>query len=188
MGTRPDGWDLGFFTFTEPARASLDLASLKRRHDATIKRLRRLGWIGEYCTAVEFQRRGALHPHVIAHVPNELLRLLPEHGQEKRDRAQYRWHFDELVPLAVELGWGPMVDAREVTTSAGAASYATKGLAGYATKEAHARFKAAGAKRVRPVRFSTGWTREGLRAFQRGALVADDPGPWLDISQIGPCQ
>jgi hypothetical protein len=186
MQTRPPGTDLALFTFTEPAHATLDLAGFKRRHDDTIRALRRRGWLVEYCTAVEFQKRGALHPHVIAHVPVDVLERMPEHGQAKRDRAQYRWHFNELVPLARSLGWGPMVDARAAVASNDLAMYALKNLAGYATKEAYTKFKAAGARRVRPLRTSRSWASEKLREAQRGEKATD--GPWEDVTAHGPCR
>jgi hypothetical protein len=186
MATRPEGYDLALFTFTEPPSAGLDLAGFHARHKATVKRLRRRGWLASYCTAVEFQRRGALHPHIIAHVPSEILERMPEHGQAKRTRDQYRWHFNELVPMARELGWGTVCDARAAMASNDLAGYALKNLAGYATKEAYAQFKAAGAKRVRPIRASREWASESLRDFQRGDRATD--GPWEDVSNLGPCR
>lgn len=186
MLTRPAGFDLALFTFTEPADWSLDLPAFHARHKATVKRMRRRGWIGEYCTAVEFQKRGALHPHLIAHVPVDVLELLPEHGQERRSSAQWRFHFRELVPMARELGWGEVCDARAALASNELAKYALKNLAGYATKEAYAQFKAAGAQRVRPLRASRRWASERLRAFQRGEEASD--GPWEDVSNYGPCR
>lgn len=181
----PEGWCPAMLTFTEPAAATLDLEGFYRRHQRTVQRLRSRGWLGEYATAVELQRRGALHPHVIGHVPVELVGKLRRSGQVKRDREQYRWWWNELRPLALELGWGPVVDAVVVEDLTGAAGYATKSLARYATKGAHRRLKEAGARRVRPIRASTGWAGGRLRSFQRGALA--DEGPWQDISVNGPC-
>lgn len=182
---RPDGQSVGFFTFTEPARATLDLPGLYRRWEATKHRLRRRGWLSEYALAVELQKRGALHVHVIGWVPDELAGRLRPWNASKRDRVQYRWHFGELVPMARDLGWGSMVDAAAAENFAELGSYAAKSLAGYTTKDAHRHLKRAGAKRVRPVRFSHGWTEQGLRAFQRGATVKQ--GPWEDVSLNGPC-
>jgi hypothetical protein len=183
---RPAGFDVGFFTLTEPSRATLDLAGFERRWKATVKRLRRRGWITEYGLAVELQGRGALHAHVVGWVPNELVPLLRPWRSDKRDRAQYRWHFNELVPVVQELGWGQMVDAAAAETFTELGQYAVKSLGRYATKEAHAAFKRVGAHRVRPVRFSGGFTTERLRRFQQGERA--DPGPFIDVRVSGPCQ
>jgi hypothetical protein len=186
MFHRPAGYDLGFFTFTEPAQATLDLPAFYSRMQKTVQRLRYRGWIGEYATSVEFQDRGALHPHVIAHVPLELVPKLRPFGAEKRNREQYGWWVKELRPMAVDLGWGAVADAVAVATMTETSHYVTKSLAGYATKEAHRKFKAAGARRVRPVRFSKGWHGRHLRDYQRGDKATDN-GPWEDISTMGPC-
>jgi hypothetical protein len=182
---RPAGFDAAFLTFTEPARATLDLPGFYRRWEATRKRLRRRGWITEYALAVEFQGRGALHAHVVAWVPNELVPLLRPWRAEKRDRRQYAWWVEELRPLAVDLGWGQVVDAAAADTFTELGQYAVKSLGRYATKEAHAKFKLAGATRVRPVRFSGGFTTERLRHFQQGEHA--DPGPFVDVAEFGPC-
>jgi hypothetical protein len=187
MVERPDGYGLGLFTFTEPPTATLDLSAFYDRHRRTVQALRRRAWIGEYATAVEFQKRGALHPHLIAHVPLELLPKLRQDGHEKRNRQQYAWWWNELRPMAVGLGWGKVVDAVAVDGLNEVAGYAMKSLAGYATKEAHAKFKDVGAKRVRPVRFSRGWSVKSLREWQRGDKAIDN-GPWEDVTMIGTCQ
>lgn len=185
MVERPEGYGLGLFTFTEPPAATLDLRGFYERHQKTVQRLRYRRWIGEYATAVEFQKRGALHPHIVAHVPLELLPKLRRDGHEKRDRTQYGWWWDELRPLAVDLGWGKVVDAVQVAGLNEVASYAMKSLAGYATKEAHAKFKTVGARRIRPVRFSRRWSHQSLRDWQRGESAG--AGPWEEVSTIGPC-
>jgi hypothetical protein len=174
------------FTFTEPPAATLDMAGFYRRHQTTLQRMRRRGWLSEYCSAVEFQTRGALHPHLLAHVPPDLAPVLRPFGTKRRDRAQYRWHFHELVPLARDLGWGPMVDAYLLDSPLDAADYATKRLSTYATKQAYRAFKDAGAGRVRPLRASHGWVPERLRDLQRGAQAVD-PGPWDDLNPLRPC-
>lgn len=179
---RPDGFDLALLTFTDTTEGALDLAGLYDRHKATVRKLEREYGIAGYCTAVEFQKRGALHPHIMCHWPLDQLDLLPEHGQTKRNREQYRFHFNELVPLAQDLGWGPVCDARAAIGRPDLASYAVKQLAGYATKEAYRKFKAAGAKRIRPLRRSKTWSDKRLREWQRGDQA--DPGPWLDVSQL----
>jgi len=186
MQTRPEGYDLALFTFTEPAAATLDLEGLRQRHKATIKRLRRRGWVAAYCTTVERQKRGALHPHIIAHVPREICDRMWEHGDQRRTREQWRWHFNELVPMARELGWGPVCDARAAAVSNELARYAIKSLANYATKEAWAQLKGAGVKRIRPVRASRTWAPANLREFQRGDQ-ASDVGPWVDIKLPRTC-
>lgn len=178
---RPTGYDVALFTFTEPARATLDLPAFLSRHERTIKALRRRG-AGAYCTAVEFQDRGALHPHVLVHWPNDRLNVLRGHGEVRRSRDAYRFWSGELRELAVALGWGPVCDAEAVETFTGAATYVVKQLAGYATKEAYRRFKEAGAQRVRPLRASQDWAPR-LREFQRGEQ-ATDPGPWVDVTSI----
>jgi hypothetical protein len=181
--TCPDGSGLGFLTLTDTAAGDMDLPALKSRLERTVKALRRRNWLGEYAASIEFQKRGALHPHLLCHVPLEVLPLWRPHGEKKRNREQYAWHFKELVPLVKQLGWGRMVDAEQVTSAEGASFYAAKSLAGYATKEAHQKFKAAGAKRVRPLRMSAGWIPERLRDVQRGNLATDE-GPWVDVSAV----
>jgi len=186
MLERPAGYGLGLFTFTEPATATLDLSGFYGRSKATVKRMRRRGWIGEYAMSVEFQKRGALHPHYIAHVPLELLPKLRQDGHDKRNREQYGWWVDQLRPMAVGLGWGKVADAVAVEGLNEVAGYAMKSLAGYATKEAHAKFKEVGAKRVRPVRFSRSWSSRSLREWQRGDEASE--GPWEDVTTMGTCQ
>lgn len=178
----PDGHGLGLFTFTEPAEATLDLSGFYDRHQRTVQRLRRRNWIAGYATAVEFQDRGALHPHMICHVPLELVPKLRPDDADKRSRAQYGWWWNELRPLAVDLGWGKVCDAVALKGLNDVAGYALKSLAGYATKEAHAKFKAAGAERVRPIRFSRGWSPKGLRDWQRGEEAGE--GPWEDVTMM----
>jgi hypothetical protein len=186
MRTRPPGYDLALFTFTEPARATLDLKGLAHRWKATKKRLQRRGWIGAHCRVTEWQKRGALHPHIVAHVPIEICERMWTHGDERRTRDQYRWHFNELVPMARELGWGPVCDARAAAASNELAAYTLKSLANYATKEAYVKFKEAGAERIRPINSSRDWAPAILREFQRGEK-ATDPGPWLDVTTGRAC-
>jgi hypothetical protein len=180
MLERPPGTDLALLTFTDTAHGGLDLEGLYARHRLTIKRLEYRYGIKGYCSAIEFQKRGALHPHICVYWPTDSLHLLPDHGQEKRTRDQYRFHFGELVPMARDLGWGKVCDARAAVGREDLAQYAVKQLAGYATKEAYAKFKAAGAKRVRPLRRSASWSDRRLREWQQGDDA--DPGPWRDVT------
>jgi len=114
-----------------------------------------------------------------------LIANLPAHGQEKRNRAQWRFHFNELVPMVSDHGWGRMADWRRVNDGEEqeAAHYAVKALAHYATKQAVRSFKTAGAQRIRPLRASRNWAEgKGLRHFQKGDST--DEGPWLDVRTI----
>ena len=166
---RPEGAGLGFFTLTDTAAGGMDLPELRGRLDATRKRFQREGWWGLYGGALHFQRRGALHPHLLVHVPADLVPLMRPHGQKKRARAQWRWHFNDLVPAVRELGWGPVCDAELVADSTAAARYATAALSRYATRQAHQAFKRAGARRVRPLRTSQAWAKGlGLMALRTG--------------------
>jgi hypothetical protein len=183
--TDRDTHALTFLTLTDTASARMDLPAMAARWKATQKALQRRGWLsGGYAQAIEFQKRGALHPHVLMRAPREVAQLLPRRGEQKRDRSAWRLHFRELVPLVRELGWGPVCDWRQVDGQVlDVAGYAAKSLAGYATKEAHARFKAAGARRVRPLRASRDWVQGmTLADFQQGAGA--DPGPWQDVTQV----
>lgn len=182
MLERPEGHDVALLTFTEPSQATLDLPGFLKRHQKTIQRLQNHYGIPGYCTAVEFQKRGALHPHIAVYWPHELSHLLPDQGQDKRSRDQYRFHFRELVPMAQDLGWGKVCDGRAAVVREDLARYAVKQLAGYATKEAYRKFKEAGAQRIRPLRSSRSWSDKRLRQWQRGEKA--DPGPWVDVTNV----
>lgn len=149
-----------FATLTEPPKAGLDLPRFKHRWDATRKALARTWGVADYALVVEFQQRGALHPHVFLDVAQEVAEDLVD----RKSRASYRRRMHELRPLAERLGWGQMVDAITVQgpDDSAMARYAAKQLAGYATKEAKERFTRAGAKHVRPTRLSYGWFEGGL--------------------------
>lgn len=163
------------FTFTEPADARLDLDSFRARHAATVKRLRRAGLLTEYVTVVEFQRRGALHPHIVGASPPDVWARL----RDRSSSSSYRLRMHELRPLATSLGWGPMVDAVGAEASVG--GYVTKSLGSYLTKQARREFKRIGARRVRPVRPSYGWLPGGLSGQLQGEKA--DPGPWIDVTE-----
>lgn len=182
-----------FLTLTEPARAQLDLPGLRARWKATKKRLGRAWGLTEYALVVEFQGRGALHPHVFGVVAPAVAADL----RDRKARSSYRRRMHELRPLAESLGWGQMVDA--ITPDLGEAramgQYGAKALSGYATKEAARKFKEAGAERVRPIRLSRDWYPGGLTAateevrswikpeLAEGSGVAD-PGPWRRIRSV----
>lgn len=177
----PPGHAVGFMTLTEPAHATLDLAGLYARWEKTKQRFRRRNWISQYALAIELQQRGALHAHVVCWVPLELVPLLRPWHNEKRDRTQWRWHFHEFVPVVRDLGWGKVCDFAAADNFAELGEYAGKSLGRYATKDAHRKLKRSGVRRVRPIRYSHGWTEARLRSFQRGELA--DPGPWEDVSK-----
>lgn len=158
-----------WLTLTDTASGQLDLPGLRSRWIATVKRLRRMWGAGDYALAVEFQNRGALHPHVCLEVAQEVAFDLTD----RKSRSSYRRRMHELRPMAESLGWGQMVDAVTIDTlqeREKVARYAAKSIAGYATKEAAERFKLAGAKRVRPLRLSRGWVPGGLAAVRALAL------------------
>lgn len=182
----PEGFSLGFWTFTQPPVAKLDVPAFASLTAATVKRLRRRGLMTGYCSVAEFQTRGALHLHLLTWTPDELVSVLRPWNEKRRDKRQYGWHFGELVPLARDLGWGPMVDAAAADLR-GIADYSSKSLAGYATKGAHHQFKEAGAKRIRPVNHSTSpeWAPGGMRAYLRGDLAST--GTFVPIEVAGPC-
>lgn len=185
VGGEHPGLQLGFLTLTDKSRAELDFGALHQRWSSLAKALRRRGWMAGYAQTVELQQRGALHPHAIVRVPDDLVPFLREGGSERRNKRQYRWHFSELVPLVQAHGFGQMCDFAVV--SGGnfneTVGYAVKSLSRYATKQSAAQLKAAGATRLRPVRASTDWVPgKGLRDFQRGEGV--DAGPWVDVSSV----
>jgi hypothetical protein len=179
---RPSGFEPAFLTFTEPPDATLDLPAYAARCERTVKRLRRQWGVGAYAYTTEMQKRGALHPHFLIHWPTDRVELLRDHGVSKRDRAQYRFHFGELVPMARELGWGPVCDAEQVSGTLEAAEYSVKSLGRYATKQAYTQLKQAGVKRVRPIRHSHSWPAS-FGAYLQGK-EATDPGPWVDVTQL----
>jgi hypothetical protein len=185
-------------TLTEPSRASLDLPAFHARWKATIKRLRRTFGITEYGLAAEFQKRGALHPHVIAWAPISLAEDLGD----RSSRASYRVRMKELRPLAMSLGWGQVCDAKTIgygeetdgtIAEERVVRYATKNVADYATKEAAAAFKNVGAKRIRPIRLSRGFYPGGLgrareKVTDRDELAPSrDPGPWVRVTALATC-
>lgn len=161
-----------WLTLTDTSTGELDLPGLRERWNATVKRLRRMWGAGQYALAVEFQARGALHPHVCVEVPEQVAGDL----RDRTSRSSYRRRMHELRPMAESLGWGQMVDAvaiAEWRDGQRVARYAAKSVAGYATKEAAERFKRAGAKKVRPVRLSRGWVPGGLAGVRERLLGRD---------------
>jgi hypothetical protein len=174
---------LTLLTLTDTAAGALDLGGLHRQWVATHKRLTRKWGVAGYGTAVEFQARGALHPHVILRTPTEVAERLPAARQERRTAAQWRMHFKELVPMVADLGWGKICDWRQVSDLVGASEYAVKSLAGYATKGAAVKFKEAGARRVRPIRATRDWTAgRTFETFKQGEKA--DAGPWQDVTSV----
>jgi hypothetical protein len=160
-----------FLTLTDTAKGDLDLPGLAQKWQATRKRLCRMWGAGDYAMCVEFQDRGALHPHVCLEVDPQVASDL----RERSTRASYRRRMHELRPAAESLGWGQLVDAQTVGVmeSDKVARYAAKSLAGYTTKQAKERFKKAGAKHVRPVRLSYGWIEGGLAGAREDVLGRD---------------
>lgn len=161
-----------WLTLTDTSTATMDLAQLGHRWRATAKRLRRMWGASEYLVSVEFQARGALHPHVCIEVADQVAEDLTD----RTSRASYRRRMHELRPMAESLGWGQMVDAVTIDTLGGREEigrYAAKDLSGYATKEAKERFKRAGAKHIRPIRLSYGWMPGGLAEARRLVLGQD---------------
>lgn len=180
-----------FLTLTDTARGDLDLPLLGRRWNATRVRLGRMWGAGQYACSVEFQERGALHPHVCIEVAPEVAVDLVD----RSTRESYRRRMHELRPAMESLGWGQMVDAKTVALqdASKVARYSAKSLAGYATKEAAERFKRAGAKHVRPLRLSYGWYPGGLAAA-RAHVLAQKPmldgkihGAWERIPKPRTC-
>lgn len=149
-----------WLTLTDSAKGEMDLRSLRRMWDNTRRRLQRMWGASDYALSLEFQQRGALHPHVCIEVADEVADDLKDH----RSRASYRRRMHELRPAMEELGWGQMVDAETIAIGheQRIGKYAAKSISAYATKEAKELFKAAGAKHVRPVRLSYGWFPGGL--------------------------
>lgn len=158
-----------FLTLTDTASGDLDLPGMGKMWQATIKRLRRVWGAGEFALVREFQARGALHPHVFLEVSDQVADDL----RDRSSRSSYRRRMHELKPMAESLGWGQMVDAVTIDVLAErekVSRYAAKSVAGYATKEAAAKFKAAGAKKVRPLSLSYGWVPGGLAAVRSQLL------------------
>jgi enoyl-CoA hydratase/carnithine racemase len=158
-----------WLTLTDTAAGRMDLPELSARWRATAKRLRRIWGATDYLVSIEFQARGALHPHVCIEVDGAVAKDLTD----RKSRGSYRRRMHELRPMAESLGWGQMVDAVTIDTLGGREEigrYAAKNLSGYATKEAKERFKRAGAKHVRPTRLSYGWVPGGLAAA-RGRVL-----------------
>jgi hypothetical protein len=186
IAATPSGYLSCLWTFTEPPAATLDVAGFYRRMKNTRRRLKRYGWITESCTSVEMQKRSALHAHMVAWVPADVAARMPLGRQLKRTRAQWRWHFLELVPLVQELGWGKVCDARRLDLAEDPrtlASYVAKDLSSYLTKEAAKAFKERrDVQRIRPIRPTPGWYSGGLTQAYLDAHTSahtPDPGPWV---------
>ena len=181
-----------WLTLTDTSRGDLDLPGMTRMWQATIKRLRREWGAGEYALSREFQDRGALHPHCALEVSDQVADDLAD----RKSRASYTRRMTELRPMAVDLGWGQMVDAVTIDGVADmqkVARYAAKSVAGYATKEAAEKFKRAEAKNVRPISLSYGWYSGGLAGARRAVLgqakMAEGriEGRWERIPKPRPC-
>lgn len=180
-----------WLTLTDRSIAEMDLAALARRWGAMVKRLRRTWGATDYALSVEFQERGALHPHVCIEVDRHVAKDLTD----RKSRSSYRRRMHELRPMAEDLGWGQMVDAVTIGFTEGEviARYAAKNVAGYATKQAKERFKRAGAKYVRPIRLSEGWFPGGLAAAREHVLSDERmaaeklTGPWDRIAKPRTC-
>jgi hypothetical protein len=177
-----------FLTLTDTADGDMDLAALRARWGKTRQRLGRMWGAGEYALSVEFQSRGALHPHVCIEVEDQVAEDLLDHSS----RASYYRRMKELRPAMVELGWGQMVDAETVRVlkAEKVARYGAKAVAGYATKEAAEKFKRAGARYVRPVRLSYGWYPRGLKGAREELLGQMDgkiEGSWERIPKPRTC-
>lgn len=184
---RPERTRLAMFTLTDGSAGALDFAAMRRVLDNTRRDFRRRGWWRDYGGAVELQKRGALHVHLLAVVDHDAPIAARQHGHAKRDRRAYAWHFGELVPALERLGWGPVADVVDVTSIDRATGYAAKALASYATKSNVAMLKRAAAVRVRPVRASRGWA-EGLTMADFAEPVSDDdPGPWRPARSLRVC-
>lgn len=178
-----------WLTLTDTARGSMDLPELSNRWRATVKRLRRIWGAIDYLVSIEFQDRGALHPHACIEVGPDVAGDLTD----RRSRSSFRRRMHELRPMAESLGWGQMVDAQTIDTLSGREEigrYAAKSLSGYATKAAKESFKRAGAKHVRPIRLSYGWVPGGLgaareRVLGRGAMDSSRlGGKWERIRSV----
>lgn len=181
-----------FLTLTDTAAGALDLRGAYKKWQATILHLRRHWGASDYAKVTEFQVRGAIHPHVFLEVADQVAEDL----RDRKTRASYRRRMHELKPMAERLGWGQMVDAITIdsaTEREQMARYGAKAVAGYATKEAAARFKSAGAKRVRPVSLSRGWVPGGLAAVRRDLLGQSGmdatrvAGTWERIARPATC-
>jgi hypothetical protein len=158
-----------WLTLTDTSRGDLDIPGMTRKWQATIKRLRREWGAGEYALSREFQDRGALHPHVAIEVDDQVADDLAD----RDSRASYARRMKELRPMAIDLGWGQMVDAVTIDGLGDmekVARYAAKSVAGYATKEAAEKFKRAGARHVRPISMSYDWYPGGLAGARRAVL------------------
>ena len=177
-----------FLTLTDTAEGEMDLPGFRKRWDKTRRRLQTMWGAGEYALSVEFQKRGALHPHVCIEVDDQVADDLVDHGSE----ASYYRRMKQLRPAMMELGWGQMVDAETVKVLAAekVARYGAKAVAGYATKEAAEKFKRAGARYVRPVRLSYGWYPRGLKGAREELLGQMDgkiEGSWERIPKPRTC-
>jgi hypothetical protein len=178
-----------FLTLTDTAAGQLDLRTASQKWQGTIKSLRRKWGAGQYAKVTEFQARGAVHPHVFLEVDRQVADDL----RDRSSRASYSRRMHELRPMAEGLGWGQMVDAVTIDTLADRerlGQYGAKSIAGYATKEAAEQFKAAGAKRVRPISLSYGWVPGGLAAIRRDLLGSSamdatrQAGKWERIASV----
>lgn len=154
--TVPDGERPKLLTLTSPPGEdpAISRERLSRRFEELRRRLARAfpGIVLEYAGAVELTQRGAVHFHVI-------LRGVPFMPQPVWSR------------LAARVGFGYVLDIRQVASVDGMTGYLSKDLGGYLSKDL-------GARRVWPshfrrVRFSQAWAPEwvprGRRPRHEGA-------------------
>lgn len=136
-------------------------------------RLRKSGHLNEYAAVLETTAAGALHLHALT-----TGKFVPQR---------------RLSVLAAAAGFGVVADIRAVrpgesgdTTDRRAASYVSKELAAYVSKQKTDALRSKTAARRRPLRCSRGWgmsmaeaEKLVVSAWVGEAAQAPDPGPWL---------
>ncbi len=161
-----------FITVTDDGKGEMRVPDLYASWSRLRIILKRGGYLSEYAAALEVQRRGALHLHVLAtgsYVPVR-----------------------ELSRLAVRAGFGPVVDVRAVKGDAledakNSAAYVAKELAGYVMKDGKSLADKTAVRR-RPVRFSHKWgsslgdaKKDLAREMAEARDSEVDPGPWVVV-------
>ncbi len=142
----------------------LTVADFYERWNRFRVRMKRAGYISEFCAVLEVQERGALHLHVLLTGSAWL--------------GQKRW-----AEAAAAAGFGRITDIREVkrgTANADhrSAFYVAKEMASYVSKQKAEALTEKTNLRKRPLRTSRGWSPMSLKQAEQKAAANETKRPY----------